>query len=772
MRLAKCAAFLLTLTAVVAPAVHATDEAPRALEQIVVVGSTPLPGSDVERDRVPTATQVLSAQDVNRTGIPSLTGAILTNVPSASINDVEGNVFQPDILFRGFTASPVAGTPQGLAVYVNGARFNDAFGDTVNWDLIPPSAIKTVSVEAANPIFGLNALGGSVSVQLKNGFTDDTKSVTGYGGSYGRRAGIIEFSQQAGEFAIYLAADATHDTGFRQTSTSDLYRLYTDLGWRTGPAEVHLGLTAAHDRLGNPGAAPIQALAADISNIFTAPNYVDNKYVAMNLNGTYKLSDATSLQAVGYFQNLRQYVPNGITSQVAPCADSSGLLCNSDGSVVTTFSAQPVPDFRNGGLYSGLSVQQLQDHAYGATVQATDLRTLGSLMNRLVTGVSFDGAETFFSGVQEIGGFDPYSREFLGPGVVLDQPGLGVNPVRVRNISRFYGVFVSDVLTLLPNLDVTVSGRFNDAQINLTDELGGPVSGQHTYNRFNPSAGLTYRLDPDVQIYGNYAETNRAPTPQELSCASASAPCSLLNFFVGDPDLHQVVARTYEAGVRGKQAGPLGTVSWNVDVYRTQNTDDIIYESTVFNPNLAFYSNAGKTRRQGVEANLRFDLEQLHAKFGYAYTDATFRTPLLVNSVNSPAADANGHIQVNPGDRIPGIPRHRANLVVDYSLTTAWSVGAEAVVQSSAFRFGDESNATAPVGGYAVLNLNAAYQPIDHVALFVVVNNALNKRYDTYGTFGPIGDVPWPNIPGGVNDPRTASPGTPITAYGGVRLSF
>jgi iron complex outermembrane receptor protein len=772
MRLAKCAAFLLTLTAVVAPAVHATDEAPRALEQIVVVGSTPLPGSDVERDRVPTATQVLSAQDVNRTGIPSLTGAILTNVPSASINDVEGNVFQPDILFRGFTASPVAGTPQGLAVYVNGARFNDAFGDTVNWDLIPPSAIKTVSVEAANPIFGLNALGGSVSVQLKNGFTDDTKSVTGYGGSYGRRAGIIEFSQQAGEFAIYLAADATHDTGFRQTSTSDLYRLYTDLGWRSGPAEVHLGLTAAHDRLGNPGAAPIQALAADISNIFTAPNYVDNKYVAVNLNGTYKLSDATSLQAVGYFQNLRQYVPNGITSQVAPCADSSGLLCNSDGSVVTTFNAQPVPDFRNGGLYSGLSVQQLQDHAYGATVQATDLRTLGSLMNRLVTGVSFDGAETFFSGVQEIGGFDPYSREFLGPGVVLDQPGLGVNPVRVRNISRFYGVFVSDVLTLSPNLDVTVSGRFNDAQINLTDELGGPVSGQHTYNRFNPSAGLTYRLDPDVQIYGNYAETNRAPTPQELSCASAAAPCSLLNFFVGDPDLHQVVARTYEAGVRGKQAGPLGTVSWNVDVYRTQNTDDIIYESTVFNPNLAFYSNAGKTRRQGVEANLRFDLEQLHAKFGYAYTDAAFRTPLLVNSVNSPAADANGHIEVNPGDRIPGIPRHRANLVVDYSLTTAWSVGAEAVVQSSVFRFGDESNATAPVGGYAVLNLNAAYQPIDHVALFVVVNNALNKRYDTYGTFGPIGDVPWPNIAGGVNDPRTASPGTPITAYGGVRLSF
>ena len=110
--------------------------------------------------------------------------------------------------------------------------------------------------------------------------------------------------------------------------------------------------------------------------------------------------------------------------------------------------------------------------------------------------------------------------------------------------------------------------------------------------------------------------------------------------------------------------------------------------------------------------------------------------------------------------------------MMDYSVTSRWSVGGEAVVQSNVYRFGDESNLTAPVGGYAVLDLNAAYRPIDHLTLFVVVNNVLNKRYDTYGGFGPIGDVPWPNIPGGVSDPRTASPGTPIVAYGGVRLSF
>jgi outer membrane receptor protein involved in Fe transport len=757
----------------------AAEDARVPLDQIVVVGTTPLAGSDVDRERVPASTQVLGPEDVNRTGIPGLTGALLSNVASATVNDVESNQFQPDILFRGFTASPVAGTSQGLAVYVNGARFNDAFGDTVNWDLIPPAAIQAVDIEASNPLFGLNALGGSVSVRLKNGFTDSSNDVTVYGGSYGRRAGIGEFSRQSGPYALYVTGDVTHDDGFRQTSASDLYRGYADLGWRQGSTEVHLGLTAAHDRLGNPGAAPDQALAASIANIFTAPNTVDNKYWALDLNGTDDISDADSLQGVAYFQALRQYVPNGITAEVGPCNEVGGLLCNSDGSVVTTLGGQGVHDFLNGGVYSGLSIQRLSSHAYGSTVQLTDQRPMGDQrstgagINHLVVGLSFDGSDSLFSGVQELGGFDPYTREFLGPGVIQDQPSEAVNPVRVQSATRFYGAFIAELLPLARNVDLSLGGRFNEAQIDLEDQLGGPVNGQHRYNRFNPSAGLGVRIAPAVQIYANYAETNRVPTPQELSCASAASPCSLLNFFVGDPNLQQVVAHTAEVGLRGHlTAMNDAEFRWNVDYYHTQNTDDIIYESTIANPNLAFYTNAGKTMRQGIEANLRYERRQLRAKLGYAYTDARFRTPLDLNSGSNPAADANGQIHVQPGDRIPGIPRHRINLVVDYSLLHDWTIGAEAIAQTSAYRFGDEANLTAPIGGYTVVDVNVAYRPTAHVMVFAVLNNALDKRYDTYGSFGPVGDVPWPNVPGGVTDPRTASPGMPIAAYGGLRLVF
>jgi outer membrane receptor protein involved in Fe transport len=742
------------------------------LPQILVIGITPLPGADIDRDKVAESTQVLGPNDIDRTGIPSLTGAMLDDIPSVTVNDTEGNVFQPDILFRGFTASPVAGTPEGLAIYVNGARFNDAFGDTVNWDLIPPSAIESVSLESANPVFGLNALGGSVNIRLKNGFDTPTRSITAYGGTYGRASGILEFSQQYGDYAIYAVGDITRDDGFRQTSESDLYRLYTDLGWRSDPAELHLGITLARDTLGNPGATPEQALNADIANIFTAPNTVDNNYSSFNVNGSLELNPSTSLEGVAFLQTLNQIVPNGITEEVAPCGNGTGLLCNSDGTVVTGVHGTPVADFLNGATYSGLSVQQLNSHAYGVSAQATDKAPLASLANHLVAGVSFDGSRSIFAGFQEIGGFDPYSREFLYPGVIQDQPSEGVNPVRVLSDTRFYGVFVSDIISLLPDLDVTVSGRYNDAQIALEDLLGGPVNGEHTYDRFDPGAGIVYRILPAVQFYGNFSETNRAPTPEELSCASAANPCSLLNFFVGDPNLNQVVAHTYEAGLRGHTGNPSAArVSWNVDVYHTRNTNDIIYETSAYNPNLAFYTNAGRTLRRGVEANLRYDRPQLHLRLGYAFTDATFQTPLLLNT-SSPAADANGNEQVLPGDRIPGIPKHRVNLTADYSVSERFSVGASVVAQSNVYRFGDEANLTAPLGGYAVIDLNAAYHPRDGVMLFAVVNNAFDKRYYTYGSFGPVGDVPWPNVPGGVTDPRTASPGTPITAFGGVRVNF
>ncbi len=743
------------------------------LPTVWVVAGSPWPGADVDRRQLAGASVVMDASDVTRFGIPDLTGAITRSVAAATINDVEGNVFQPDILFRGFTASPVAGTPQGLAVYIDGARFNDGFGDTVNWDLIPPEAIDRVDVQAANPVFGLNALGGSVTVHLKDAFSAPGSAVTLYGGSFGRSSGIVEFTGARGDAGLYLAGDVTRDSGYRDTGQSLLRRAYADAGWRDDAAELHFSLNAAHDLLGNPGATPIQALAADPRAIFTAPNTVDNSYYALRARGSWRVDAQQSLQAFVYFQALNQVVPNGITVDIAPCGDGSGLLCNGDGSVATGLGGRPIADFLNGAAYSGLSTQQLGTHSYGAAVQWRTEAAHETWSEQRMLGVGVDGSYSGFAGAQSLGGFDPGSRQYLGPGVVLDEPAQGVNPVQVGAATRFYGAFARDLVGLGKQVDLDLAARFDAAEVVLQDERGGPVSGRHHYARLDPSVGLVWRAAPSLSLEASFAQTHRAPTPQELSCASAAAPCSLLNFFVGDPNLRQVVTTTVEVGVRGDVSlRGSGGVRWSVDAYRASTSNDILYESTVSNPNLAFYTNAGVTLRQGLEAQVEVHATGVKIAAGYAYTDATYRTALLLNSPDNPAADANGQIGVQPGDRIPGIARHRATLTASLDASVRTRVGATLTAQSGAFRFGDEANLTQPLGGYTLLDLHLEHDVTTGLSLFATVANALDRRYDSYGAFGPVDAVPWPRVPGGVQDPRTASPGPPRTLYGGIRWLF
>src|SRR5205807_7301846 len=128
----------------------------------------------------------LGSSDFDHATSPSLTDAMVRALPGVSRGDQTGNPFQPDINYRGFTASPVLGTPQGLAIYQNGTRVNEVFGDTVNWDFIPEAAISRLALVPNNPVYGLNALGGAISIQMKNGFTWRGSEVEVRGGSYGR----------------------------------------------------------------------------------------------------------------------------------------------------------------------------------------------------------------------------------------------------------------------------------------------------------------------------------------------------------------------------------------------------------------------------------------------------------------------------------------------------------------------------------------------------------------------------------------------------------
>ena len=233
-----------------------------AIDEIVVVATTPVPGMTVNVDKVPGNVQTLRASDLGSLdGFPSLTNGLSSHLGSVNINDTLADAFQPDILYRGFEASPVLGTPQGLAVYQNGVRINEAFGDTVNWDLFPDIAIDRVDIVSANPLFGLNALGGAISVTMKNGFTYHGLDGELSGGSFDQRQGAVEFGTNDGTLGFYAAARLLDQNGWRLFSSDSVRQYYADLSFREGGASIDLSYTRADNELFGQGAAPVQSLA-------------------------------------------------------------------------------------------------------------------------------------------------------------------------------------------------------------------------------------------------------------------------------------------------------------------------------------------------------------------------------------------------------------------------------------------------------------------------------------------------------------------------------
>ncbi len=740
------------------------------LPQVEVIGSTPLLGSGIDRDKVPSETSTLNSRDIRRDGTPNLLRALEEQTPGVTLDNAASNPYQPNLFYHGFQASPLQGNAQGLAVYLNGVRFNQAFGETVNWDLLPDIAIDRVDVVGANPAFGLNALGGALSVRTKNGFNTQGGDLTLSGGSFGRVQGEFEYGLQRGDVATYVAGTAIHGEGWRDQQSSDLYNFFGDVGWRGQSSELHLNIVAADTNLNGPGTSPVELIAVDPALQFTAPNNISNKYLLISLNGSAELSDATSAQGVAYYDYFRQRVLNGNVSAFGVCPDG-GFLCDEAGNFATDRAGNPIPDFLSGGPYSQLDQQTTNTNGFGVSGQITNKTPVFGFANQLVVGASYDGARTGFGAVSSIGGLALNSRDFVGPGIPIDQPDGSVAPVQVGISNNAYGFFLTDTLDLTQRLSLNAGGRFNAVQINLQDQIGTALNGQHVYNRFNPNAGLTYRVAPWLTLYGSYAESNRAPTAAELSCADAASPCSLANFFVGDPNLKQVVGHTYEAGLRGRVKPFDGTVlTWNTGYFHTDLDDDILFTNSPI-VGRAFFQNVGSTLRQGLDASVSLKADRWFAYVSYSYIDATFQSGFIESSENNPAADANGNITVRPGDRLPGIPRHLVKFGGSYRVTDKWTVGASAVAASGQVLFGDEANLTPKTPGYFLLNLNTSYQLTANVQLFGVVENAANARFYTFGTFSPTSAIPIVQAPGATN-PRSYSPGPPVGGLVGVRATF
>lgn len=760
------AATAAALAALSAP-LHAQDNPAARLEAptIEVIGTTPLPGIGTPVEQVPANVQVGTDSEIERSQAVDLQNFLERDVGSVNINSVQGNPFQVDVNFRGFNASPLIGTPQGLSVFQDGVRVNEAFADVVNWDFIPRFAISSLNViPGSNPVFGLNTLGGSIGVRMKSGKEYPGASVNIYGGSFGRKAFEAQFGGQTGNVDYYLGANLFNEDGWRKFSNSQIRQVFAKVGFEDADTDFDLSFTGADNTLNGTQASPLALLAVDRSAPYTYPDQNKNELAFLNLNASQFLNEKNLLAANAYFRHV---INKNFSSNVEDDFDPSlPLGVCLDPPACTELNYRATNDTSNLGTTG-----------YGLSAQYSYLGDLFARGNQFTLGASYDNGNTDFS------------QSFQFADFTIDRGTFPTTPfmlsTAVRTTNTYYGVYFNDVLTVTERLFLTLAGRYNKATVEIRDQTGlePALNGNNSFSRFNPAAGVNYNLSPAVNTYLAYNEGMRAPTAVELTCADPTAPCKLPNAFIADPPLKPVVSKTFETGSRGVL--PFGT-SYSFALFRTDLQDDLQFVASAAVPTAGFFQNIGNTRRQGLELGLGQTFGRLSIQMRYSLIDATFQSPFTVASPsNSSAVDSDGDgepdlINVQKGDRIPGIPKNQFKLRADYTFTPAIRAGINVIAFSDQYARGDENNqdVNGPIPGYAVVNLDASWQVLPQVQIYGQISNLFNRKYSSFGILGQdfftgSGFTYYDTTPGASPvATQFQGPGAPFGAWIGVRLTW
>ncbi|WP_404356920.1 TonB-dependent receptor [Methylotuvimicrobium sp. KM1] len=747
------------------------------LEKVEVVGVSPIPGSEVPIDQIPSHVQTAHADDLQKAQSISLADYLNRYMGSVHVNEAQNNPLQPDIYYRGFVASPLLGLPQGLSTYVNGVRFNEPFGDTVNWDLIPEGAIESMALYPSNPVYGLNSLGGAISIKTKTGFSAPKHELEVYGGSWDRHSEELTSGWNNGTFGYFIDLRHFEEEGWRDFSPTKADQVFGTLSWRGDRGSLDLTLGANDNKLLGNGAVPVQLLKEDRNAIFTHPDRTITRMFFSELEGKYDLTDDIVLSGNAYFRQNRIKTFNGDDSDYEACEDpgNAGFLCEEEGD-----DEERVVDINGNEVLASDSVEgatnnfsQTNMRSRGGTIQTAFGQDLFGHKNNLTVGVSYDYSEVHFQSDTELGSLTE-TRGTTRSGILVDE-----SRVRLNTDTSAVGVFLSDSFSITDDLVATVAGRYNYIHMNMSDgyitDAEKNLNGSHTFERLNPSAGLTYRIFDNLTVYGSYSESARAPTPMELSCADPEAPCKLPNSFVADPPLAQVVAKTWEGGFRGDLDELLGKgdLKWNLGFFHTINSDDIIFQRGGDSISEGFFSNIGKTRRYGIEAGTSIAYPQLFSTIddwyfsaNYTYLNARFLSGFRVQDPVD--EDNEDGVWVDKGRRIPGLPEHMFKASVGVDLWQKLMLGIDGVYSGARYYRGDEANQHAKLGGYWLFNGRAEYKITDNFALFGRIDNIFDANYNTFGVYGEADEV----LGDDYEDGRFVSPGMPRAGWIGVRLSM
>lgn len=795
------------------------------VDEVLIIGVIPT-GAGIDKDKIPFPVQNRNAADIENANPLNISDFLRQSFSSVSLNDAQNNPMQPDLQYRGFTASPLLGLAQGLAVYQNGARINEPLGDAVNWDLLPQSAIQAITLAGgANPLYGLNSLGGSLIIDMKDGFSSPGRSVEISSGSFGRTTANIEVGGNNGSIGYYANLESFQEDGWRNQSKSDALNLYGSVGWRSDSTRLNVNYQYGVSELIGNGAAPTELLALDREAIFTGPDITENDMQMASFDYEHDVTANISFGGNMFYRKNKTDSFNGDGSEFAVCSlggtpqlleeiegddlEELGLIdddiCNNqfaNSDALEVFLNQTASmlnldaefnlenfadDISGSGILSDEGINNLSDRAQestGADFQWTIRGNFLGYSSQIIAGGAYYRGESNFNSILELAQIDPISRLTLGlgTGTFVDSEATSIN-TKTESSS----LYITNTMDLSSTLALTLSARGNYTNVVLRDRSGArpELNGDHDFPRVNPSLGLTWRASDSHTLYTSYSESSRTPTPIELACnegvfdlavafaieagedpGDVDLECRLPNAFLADPPLDDVIAKSFELGSRGF----IKDIAYSLGLFHTVNKDDILFQTTGRSTGL--FANVDKTRRAGIESSLQGRWRTFSWLAAYSYIDATFEDNFQALSPNHEFADDEGEITVSAGDRIPGIPQHQFKISSDYRFANGLSIGLDVLSNGGQVLRGDESNQLDEVSGYATVGMRARYSINEKLEVFAKVDNLLDRDYESFGLLGEEpGELEVPIIEDFTN-PVFLGAGAPRAAFLGIRYNF
>ena len=731
--MAMACGFALHAQAQIAP------ETANSLKEVQVVNTSPLPGIGIEKDKLPYEVQTFNSATLRQGNSLNLSEFMTENLNGVNVNDIQGSPYQSDVTYRGFRASATLGASQGLSVYLDGVRVNEAFGDVVNWDIFPEAAFDNVTlVPGSNPIYGLNTLGGALAFTTKSGLTTQGNELGLSLGSFGRtKIDLTHGSKSANGWHRFIAGTAFSEQGWRDESAGSLQNLFVKVGRTQNDSNWDMsflsgnsklmgnGLTPStnYDGVEDPKAAGVAGLyERNRKAVYSYPDETKNSTNLLTFNFQRVLDANTELSATAYVRRSKQ---NRLGGDVE-CDDNGTAGCDSFDTGV------PANDDVIDGLIRRSTTSQT---SYGV---ATNLTKIWDA-HQVTVGAALDKSKSTYSATEQECTLNATTRNIS----TSDCSAGADNTAAVTGNSTALGLYLSDTLTLSPATYVTLAGRYNRSSVSNTltdyvDANNDPQAGvvapkeSFTFKKFNPSLGVTHKLNDGLTVFGNVGQSNRVPTVIELGCADKNNPCQLPTGLQTDPFLEQVVSQTIEVGMRWKNERNYALAA---SAYSTNNKNDILF-TPIATGGMGYFANFSKTRYQGVDLNASKSWGVWSLRTQYSFLYATYQADASLMS-----GDRN--MSIKSGTRMAGLPMNTLKLHLNWQASEKLFLGASTVSTSKLITQGNEDGLVglddeavttdASTKGYTLLNLSATYKVEKGLELFGKINNALNKRYETYG---------------------------------------